>query len=360
MAFASSAPRFFSRFGAAQSEPITNTLEPARLAFTNNAIKAPNLFDTIQAVRQNELDRQIKQATLSKVLQELMQAPIEQKYREAQIQQMLDNSDQDSLENQIKLADLQNKINQTNINEQSAMARSGFAPTSNKNLTRDELLQIDPRQRRAILGARDGYAEPGTITGSVSKMRFSPKKKSLEMSPIRLNAKDKRTEEIITSFNVDNDLKSRIYRAEGVLNQLPGGLVGSGEIQVKRLLDKGAMTLSQWQGIKSLLTDATLNYVKDTKGSISDREMELFLQAAANDKIYNPSRIGVVLSDLRNRVIAKEKGRLDSYKKIYGEDPREWAELANVSQETNYSSSGVPSVGDKFNGETVTKVTKVK
>lgn len=89
MPFTSSAPSFFGRFGPSQSNPLTSSMAPAEAFGRAETIKAgiPNLFSTIQAVRQNELERQTKQAAIAKVLQELAiqqkLVPIEMAYKQS-------------------------------------------------------------------------------------------------------------------------------------------------------------------------------------------------------------------------------------------------------------------------------------
>lgn len=93
MPFSSTASKFFGRFGASQSDPQTSGLGDSYNKLS--AIKSPNLFETIQAVRQNEMDRQYKQAQIAKVLQDLNN-PIDSEYKQAQIQALKDKSDYQS------------------------------------------------------------------------------------------------------------------------------------------------------------------------------------------------------------------------------------------------------------------------
>lgn len=53
-------------------------------SFRNN-YKTPNLFDTIQAVRNNELDRQVKQAQIAKFLVDIQSAPVDLEVKRAEL-----------------------------------------------------------------------------------------------------------------------------------------------------------------------------------------------------------------------------------------------------------------------------------
>lgn len=107
MPFTSNAQKFFNRFGPAQSEPLTNTLQPAKFAFDSAALKSANLFDTINKVRQNEMERQAKQVMIAKALAELQQIPNESALRQAQVRKLLDEVDPNSIDSQYKQAQIQ-------------------------------------------------------------------------------------------------------------------------------------------------------------------------------------------------------------------------------------------------------------
>ena len=88
MPLSSSASSFFGKLGPQEAGPLTNQGNPAQGIASASQFKTPNLFDTIQAVRQNEIERQAKQAQIAEVLMKLNQAPKENEYRQAQIDKL--------------------------------------------------------------------------------------------------------------------------------------------------------------------------------------------------------------------------------------------------------------------------------
>jgi hypothetical protein len=190
MPFASSAGNFFGRFGPAQSN-VPSGQSGIDSLIAGSKFKTGNLFDTIQAVRQNELDRNAKQAQIAQVLQELAMAPqkqaLQQALQDAQIKKAMYDMDTNSVENQIRQGTLLNHMRQQQLAEAKLplqeitdMSRGGFVQTSNNTPNRQELLRLgmtpDARmQRRDILKDRTEYGIPGAIKGPITGDRFVPK-----------------------------------------------------------------------------------------------------------------------------------------------------------------------------------------
>lgn len=167
MPFSSTASNFFGRFGPAQAGQQTAGLGNAYNTLSA-ANKTPNLFDTIQAVRANELDRQTKQAAIAKVLNDLQQAPQDKLLKELQAQKIL--------------YDMQLKTphNQAKLDEIRTMSSAGYQPTSNTMPNREELLSLGKSpeariQRKNILQSRTEYGVPGAMQGPITTARFVPK-----------------------------------------------------------------------------------------------------------------------------------------------------------------------------------------
>lgn len=137
-------------------------------------------------------------------------------------------------------------------------------------------------------------------------------------------AKDKMTNEIFETVEINNQKRKLIDEAESVLPNLPTGLIGSWEMKFKDISGKPDKKLEDWQKVKAVLTDAQLLNTAKTKGAISDKEMDLFAQAAANGSIQSVSKITPVLKKLRGFIDAQEKAMKGAYKKNYGEDPSGW------------------------------------
>ena len=137
-------------------------------------------------------------------------------------------------------------------------------------------------------------------------------------------AKDKRTQAIFDMVESNKVKKGFIERAKTSLPNIPGGRIGKFQIGIMKQFDQDNPILKDWQNLKSVLTDATLMNTAKTKGAISDREMELFAQASANDDLVSVSRMGDALDRLKSTLDASEKSAMGSYKQIYNEDPSQW------------------------------------
>lgn len=137
-------------------------------------------------------------------------------------------------------------------------------------------------------------------------------------------AKDKATQEL---FGVVEQNKVRRQQLEGAKNALPNvpqGLGGRLKVEFAKRFNPNDPMLTDWQKIKMIGTDAQLLNTAMTKGAISDREMALFAQAAANDDIVSAPRLKPILEKLEKSIVADESAKFGAYQKNYGEDPRAW------------------------------------
>ncbi len=89
---------------------------------------------------------------------------------------------------------------------------------------------------------------------------------------------------------------------------------------MNKFTDPNNPLFRDWQKVKMVLTDAQLMYTAKTKGAISDREMELFSKAAANDDIALKPAIIPVLNKMRKFLEAENRTKVRTYQKLYGED----------------------------------------
>lgn len=150
-----------------------------------------------------------------------------------------------------------------------------------------------------------------------------------EMSVSRLNQKDKRTTELFQQIERNKTRKEAIQRAKTTLPNIPTGIGGQIELKAKSFFGSKDPMLKDWQNLKSLLTDSTLMQTANTKGAISDQEMALFKEAAANDKISNTPMMQEALDHLYKYIDTEERALVNSYKHNYGEDPMKWEEMSN-------------------------------
>ena len=144
------------------------------------------------------------------------------------------------------------------------------------------------------------------------------------LSVSQQNIKDKRTENLFSQYEDTELKKKRIDSAKKSLSRIPGGLMGKASSIFMKNFDPNNPVMTDWQNVKSILTDAQLQRVAKTKGAISDREMELFSQAAANDDLPSVARMGHVLDAMRTAAEVSMRAPLASYQQIYGEDPMEF------------------------------------
>lgn len=158
----------------------------------------------------------------------------------------------------------------------------------------------------------------------LNKQRMGEGKK---LTPARQAIKDKKTEEIFNTFESNRVKRDQINRAEKSLNNVPIGLGGKIKIGLMKNFDADNPILTDWQNIKSVMTDAQLQRVAKTKGAVSDREMELFAVAAANDDLVSIARMKPVLKAMADALDAQETASLNSYRHVYEEDPMQWPEM---------------------------------
>lgn len=144
------------------------------------------------------------------------------------------------------------------------------------------------------------------------------------LSPAQQIQKNKSIKEIFGVHNTNRIKRNQLTKAKSSLGRLPTGLIGKVQTEVMKRFDPNNPTMEDWQNVKSVLTDAQLMNVAKTKGAISDREMELFSQAAANDDLASVARMKPVLDRLGAFLDSEENSLMDSYATSYGEDPRDW------------------------------------
>lgn len=136
--------------------------------------------------------------------------------------------------------------------------------------------------------------------------------------------KTKDTSSLIASKEL-NDVKRRsLADARSALPNVPQGLMGKLKVEYAKRFNPNDPMLADWQKIKMIGTDAQLMNTAKTKGAISDQEMTLFAQAAANDDIMSTPRLKPVLDKLEAVINAEESGMFGAYERNYGEDPRGW------------------------------------
>lgn len=147
------------------------------------------------------------------------------------------------------------------------------------------------------------------------------------------NAKAKRTENLYLKIEDNNVQRVGINDAIESSKKLLGGAYGKVTRGFLKNLNPNHPAMGDWQKIKMVLTDATLLNTAKTKGAISDKEMALFQDAAANDDFLSLPRVLPVLNRMVDRLNAEERALVQSYNKIYKEDPMQWEDVqSNMNQ----------------------------
>ena len=147
-----------------------------------------------------------------------------------------------------------------------------------------------------------------------------------------IDLKDKATKEIFDAVEQNKMKRQQIKDAENSLPNVPQGLSGKLKIEWMKRFDPNNPLMTDWQKIKAIGTDAQLLNTARTKGAISDKEMALFAQAAANDDLTSAARLKPILARLENAINADESARFGAYQQSYKEDPRKW--FGQGSQDT--------------------------
>lgn len=206
------------------------------------------------------------------------------------------------------------KKNEQNVQSATTLASNGM---------------MNPDQFKSATSSVDPYSGQ-----QVPGMEISEGQRKL--SPSIQNAKDKRTQDVLTSIEEHNTQRDSINDALSSAKKIGGGIYGKLSRSALKNLDPNNPALEDWQKVKMVLTDAQLMQSMLLKGSISDTENKWLAQAAANDDVAALPRILPVLNRFMKTINAKEKGLVGSYKKIYGEDPYSWGDnISNISQYEN-------------------------
>lgn len=155
------------------------------------------------------------------------------------------------------------------------------------------------------------------------------------LPPSRQSQKDKRTEALFGMMENNAVKRQQIADAEAALPNVPTGWSGKMRTLGAKWFNPNDPILGDWQKVKSVLTDAQLLNTAKTKGAISDQEMQLFAQAAANDDLISMERVKPIIAKLKSFIDAEQNASVNSYKQIYNEDPMQWPEMQQFGVQSN-------------------------
>lgn len=192
--------------------------------------------------------------------------------------------------------------------------------------------QIATLNKTRELAAAQGL-DPNTIGFSVTAsgsptLSIQPQNK---VNPSLQNYRNKLTENVINTYNDVQNTNQTIDTALSSVNKLQSGLKGKVTYGVIKNLDANNPLLEDWQNLKIALTDAQLQSSGPLKGAISDAENKWLAAAAANDDLISIPRAKAVFDKLKRASAAREKTAVQSFKRIYKEDPYQWEELKKSS-----------------------------
>lgn len=243
-------------------------------------------------------------------------------------------------------------VDDTPIVDTKAMTDGLFKPTESPTMPNNEFMKEaltleagKPYKRKNTLQsavdstskkAPEGYEENVIdFVSGASKMPFKKltvKEKTL--SPALQNAKDKRTAELFDVTSKNSVRREQLQNAMSAAKDVEGGQIGAIKREWMKRFDSKNPILTKWQDIKSVLTDAQLMNTANTKGAISDREMELFSNAAANDDFTSLPRMTPVFKKLLKFMDAEERSKKMAYKTLYPDDGDPDQFLAGLSEES--------------------------
>lgn len=176
-----------------------------------------------------------------------------------------------------------------------------------------------------------------TVNGKIDKTKLfdaiAETSKAPKMSASRENAKTKSTLDVLSTIETANVRRNAIDTAMKSAERIDSGVYGQAKRGFLKAVGADSPALEDWQNIKMVLTDGQLLYTAKTKGAISDKEMELFAKAAANDDVASVRQIMPVLRKILRELNADETAKVNAYKRSYKEDPYSWEEVdSNIGQ----------------------------
>jgi len=240
----------------------------------------------------------------------------------------------------------------------------GYVPKydvpSEKDIAETENIRFVSDILKGIGGDKSQFRPKGISAGGMTLERVpteaeiiaEEERKAKILSPGEKIQKRKSRAELVTEMQTYPERKKAITDAMDATSKLSkAGWTGLGG----RLLKTGATwfnpndpMLSEWQKVKSVLSNQQLMYTAKTKGAISDREMELFAQAAANDDVMSIARMKPILDRALKAIEDDLKAKKETFILNYGEDPEEWTK--SIKKQINVPEKGIVEDGYRFKG----------
>jgi hypothetical protein len=151
--------------------------------------------------------------------------------------------------------------------------------------------------------------------------------------------KNKDTTALATTLSDDEFTLSNIENVLSVLPSLPSGGIGKLQTGWKKIVNPNDPMLANWQKVKTELANLQLSYTDKTKGAISDKEMDFFRDAVANDDLMSLPRIAYILNREQRRIAAKHSGMKQAYSLNYGDSDNPFVDSAVTTDEDDLNAA---------------------
>lgn len=265
-------------------------------------------------------------------------------------------AEDDDVDSLIKLNSLQTGSPEFKMNEARAKAdlRNEYNPPEGYSNEADIPKSVGGMDLKGVKAGKGGRFVPeyGPIIpeapeGFVNvggKLVKDPAYNKPGLSPLEQIKKDKRMESLIGTVETNKLRRHDLEDGKNLLPKIPQGFFGGLKTNWMKAFDPNNPILTDWQKLKMIGTDAQLMNTARTKGAISDREMALFAQAAANDDMVSMARMQPVIDKLLNYMNTDEKAQRSSYQNIYGEDPTAFLDADQSGVFSSMKGGNTPSI----------------
>lgn len=208
-----------------------------------------------------------------------------------------------------------------------AQIEQSIAPREWKPTTQQEAIDFE-----ASKDASAGW-KPKTKEEAIELANAQAEAKASTLTPSQRKLKDQNVKDYLSTAKTNAVKRQMINDVSSIIDEIPQGKLGSFSVGMMGLKGTDPM-LEKIQKVKMVLTDAQLLNTAKTKGAISDKEMQLFADAAANND-FSAKRIKPVLKKLLDFMEADESAMRDSFIINYGEDPAEYLTMGGMLGKDN-------------------------
>jgi hypothetical protein len=209
-----------------------------------------------------------------------------------------------------------------------------LSPGTKYDPIKGEVSFESPKSLLSQFGLTESVPEGFEITGYDQKGQPMIRKVKEDKVPASVqNLKTKMRGELNETIETNKVQRDKVALAKSALDRLPSGFLGNMSMKMKRMAGSDDPIMGDWQTVKQVLTDDTLLNTARTKGAISDQEMELFKQSAANDDLLSKPAARVVFDKLVKFIDAEEKAKRDTFEQSFPEDATQSTEEAVVGND---------------------------